>query len=1038
MTIWIGCVLTLLAIPAPVQDHSTFQRDSSRAGATDELTPPPAASFTTAWPPIALGIRGHKASPTIADYRLFLGSEDGRMRAYDLATGAPLWTFPPIGNVGPIRGAATHWRGRLFFGSLDGHLYCLRADTGDLVWDIFHGGNQLSTPAIVPSGSQTLVVFGPGDPWTDVRAYDAITQDFAWSVNLGQPVTTSPAYHDGGGVSAPKIIACSNNGYWAAIDAANGGPPLWTWQSPNLGQPVTSAAVWGDYVLLCSGLKDRYLHTIDAHTGAPLKQVFVAPPGAVKPGGGSVTEVENPVIPYLPEDQVYEMLLWPKADRDVFLAQLGAEEGVDYGPLGAILDDMTQPGGAGLNKSYAPGATFVINPGKDVETSSLAVAVDLGTGTPVAVISHRECTTVDTGEFFTVGINPDPAVPENVSRLWAWCETSLSIPNLNMLPSPAISKGQYVFFANAHRFYARNLLGTATEAPLAEYDVTGQVTGSPAVASGYVVIATDQGEVIALRTTNDPPTGPTSFSLTGGVNVISTYAPTVLWNGQGDDATPGSLLVCEIEWAKGWQNANLAMSLSTTGAVLAPGVNAYAFPEQPANTHVYYRVRARDGHGAWSRWSAVQDFWIHKDIYPPDPPTNVAASPYDASVIVTWTSSPSPDVERYRLRHKLAGQAWSAALVIDPIGPTATSQWVTALTNGQGYEFMLSAVDFSENESVGVVVSAVAGVPSPTGGGPPPTGGTPSIQDWIDVASPGQTIHVPAGTFLESLVLPAGVSLTGAGPGLTFLVGPGGPAVIQITGSSAYPTTITGLNVNGGSTGIDAGNAEVRIDHVVVHGVDGAGIRAAAQAILEIVNVTIMDNNGDGIESASSVATIVNSIVAMNQGVGIDVPAAAIVEYNDAYYNLGGEWARAPLGLGNVSTAGAWREDPPEPEYYEAEGSAAVDAGAPPEHPFGDYANEPSPNGGRVNLGAYGNTSQAARSTQVAEVPPPGGDGGGDVPEDGGGSGETAGTQSPGGGGGGGGGGCAAGGSTQGFGGVAVLAVLAALAAVSVLVAPRA
>jgi beta propeller repeat protein len=45
-------------------------------------------------------------------------------------------------------------------------------------------------------------------------------------------------------------------------------------------------------------------------------------------------------------------------------------------------------------------------------------------------------------------------------------------------------------------------------------------------------------------------------------------------------------------------------------------------------------------------------------------------------------------------------------------------------------------------------------------------------------------------------------------------------------------------------------------------------------------------------------------------------------------------------------------------DFHLSPGSPAIDAG----HPLTDWTNEPWPNGGRVNMGAYGNTSEATRS----------------------------------------------------------------------------
>jgi len=74
---------------------------------------------------------------TIAKGVAYFGSSaDHKVYAFDLDTGQQRWTFF---TGGPIRFAPTIADGRLFVGSDDGWLYCLAADDGSLLWR-FRGG----------------------------------------------------------------------------------------------------------------------------------------------------------------------------------------------------------------------------------------------------------------------------------------------------------------------------------------------------------------------------------------------------------------------------------------------------------------------------------------------------------------------------------------------------------------------------------------------------------------------------------------------------------------------------------------------------------------------------------------------------------------------------------------------------------------------------------------------------------------------------------------------------------------------------------
>lgn len=75
--------------------------------------------------------------PVVQDGRLFLGFNDrDKLSAYDLETGDELWSYFA---AGPVRLPPVAWKDRVFIASDDGHLYCLSAADGTLLWR-FRGG----------------------------------------------------------------------------------------------------------------------------------------------------------------------------------------------------------------------------------------------------------------------------------------------------------------------------------------------------------------------------------------------------------------------------------------------------------------------------------------------------------------------------------------------------------------------------------------------------------------------------------------------------------------------------------------------------------------------------------------------------------------------------------------------------------------------------------------------------------------------------------------------------------------------------------
>lgn len=87
------------------------------------------------------------------------------------------------------------------------------------------------------------------------------------------------------------------------------------------------------------------------------------------------------------------------------------------------------------------------------------------------------------------------------------------------------------------------------------------------------------------------------------------------------------------------------------------------------------------------------------------------------------------------------------------------------------------------------------------------------------------------------------------------------------------------------------------------------------------------------------------------------------IDYNDVWDN---SWSNgeAVNNYGGGASPGA-NDISADPQYADqstyrlVSTSPCIDAGDPDD----DYSNEPAPNGGRINMGAYGNTADAASQT---------------------------------------------------------------------------
>ncbi|MCD6377845.1 MAG: right-handed parallel beta-helix repeat-containing protein, partial [Planctomycetes bacterium] len=139
------------------------------------------------------------------------------------------------------------------------------------------------------------------------------------------------------------------------------------------------------------------------------------------------------------------------------------------------------------------------------------------------------------------------------------------------------------------------------------------------------------------------------------------------------------------------------------------------------------------------------------------------------------------------------------------------------------------------------------------------------------------------------------------------------------------------------------------------------------------INNTIYGNKGDGIYNKQTLAPVAkNNIIVGNGGAGIR-GSFKLVSYNNVWNNAGGNY-KCTTNEGNISTDPLFA-DPDKGDFHlkskagrwDAEigkwikddiDSPCIDAGDPKD----DFSKEPAPNGGRINMGAYGNTHHASKS----------------------------------------------------------------------------
>ncbi len=220
----------------------------------------------------------------------------------------------------------------------------------------------------------------------------------------------------------------------------------------------------------------------------------------------------------------------------------------------------------------------------------------------------------------------------------------------------------------------------------------------------------------------------------------------------------------------------------------------------------------------------------------------------------------------------------------------------------------------------------------------------------------------------------------GAAPELAYVGGGGNARILNSTlqkntaGRGLYFTgvgasltltncVITGNNWDGLT--VASGTGALFNCLLIRNGQDGLNLISGTATV---ANCTIATNSGWGITNTAGVLAVKNSIVWHNSLGGIATNAMTAITYSDVQDGTppgAGNISAAPLfvSVDNgdfhvMSLAGSWRADGTWTNDLRM--SPCIDAG----DPVSPYALEPKPNSKRVNMGAYGNTVQASRSSR--------------------------------------------------------------------------
>jgi len=216
--------------------------------------------------------RGQEATPIVVDGVMYFSTAWSKVFALNAATGARLWSYDP--HVPAEWGAraccdvvnrgVAIWKGKIYFGTLDGRLIALDATTGHEIWQQLTVDPKLRyTITGAPRIVKEKVIIGNGGGEYGVRgyvsAYDAQTGKLAWrfytvprdpSKPFEQPILAQAAktwtgewWKNGGGGTVWDSIVYDPALDLLYIGVGNGGPWNEKYRSPQGGANLFTSSI---------------------------------------------------------------------------------------------------------------------------------------------------------------------------------------------------------------------------------------------------------------------------------------------------------------------------------------------------------------------------------------------------------------------------------------------------------------------------------------------------------------------------------------------------------------------------------------------------------------------------------------------------------------------------------------------------------------------------------------------------------------------------------------------------------------------------
>lgn len=380
-------------------------------------------------------------------------------------------------------------------------------------------------------------------------------------------------------------------------------------------------------------------------------------------------------------------------------------------------------------------------------------------------------------------------------------------------------------------------------------------------------------------------------------------------------------------------------------------------------------------------------------------PTESASFIYGLTMTIEWTASDSSFGEKpIKIELKKEGESH---LITESTENDSSFDWIIEEIGSGLYQVAITAIDsFGNSTSSLSDLFYILGknmdpcwYVSKTGDDQNNNGSSDhpylSIQRALDECADGDTVFVDSGVYQENIntLQKSAHIISTSGSNLTVIDGGSNSLNVVTLDSNSTLSGFTvqnsgqenafvgGINVIGGTPLITnnviinnnngvicwGSSAPIIQNNLVAQG--NALVLCQDQSAPRVVNNTLI-YGGEGINIVSENATVFarNNIIAYNSRSGgitsVSSVSAPDIRYNNVWNNQPANYSGIDdlTGIAGNLSVNPLFQFPDTLNVQLLPGSACINAGDPSD----DYANEPEPNGDCINMGCYGNTSNAA------------------------------------------------------------------------------